>query len=57
MRLKKITEADKDQIDVIFHIYETFVKSACALEGKDLSILDHHLNSLVELKAKCKREK
>jgi hypothetical protein len=57
MRLKKITEADKDQIDVIFHIYEIFVKSACALEGKDLSILDYHLNSLEELKAKCKREK
>ncbi len=57
MRLKKITNADKDQIDVIFHIYEAFIKAACMQEGKDPLDLSFHFYNVEELKAKCKRGK
>lgn len=57
MRLKKITEADKYQIDLIFFLYTSYLESACIREGKPLTDLIYHFERLEELKSKCKREK
>ena len=48
-------EADKQHLDLIFYIYQTYLESACRLEGKPLTDLDYHLNHLGEFKDKLKR--